>query len=229
MYHFSIDTKVDFPIPVSYRARELMNLFGITAERIEQSRKHYRARLTVRPGDIIYITGASGAGKSTILNAIYDTIAENDRIRLENIPLPDDRTLFDCIQGPVFQTLETFSKAGLSDVFCLLQRPACLSTGQQFRYRLAYALSCKAKCVVIDEFGSNLDRIMAGVLAYRLRIAAARTGKVFIMASCHEDVLADLQPDILIRIFNMAQMRVYFRDPSRRRDHSNLRADAVLE
>lgn len=228
MYHFRIDKQREFPVPASRRARELMTLFGITSERIAQRRKNYKARLIVQPGDIIYIIGASGAGKSTLLNAIYDQIPAENRIRLTDISLPGDGTLFDCVQGPVFQTLETFSQAGLSDVFCLLQRPSHLSTGQQFRYRLAFALSSKARFVIVDEFGSNLDRITAGVLAYRFRMAAPRTGKVFIMASCHEDVLSDLHPDILIRMFPAAQTRVCFRDPSRRRIHLDLWPEAVM-
>jgi ABC-type ATPase with predicted acetyltransferase domain len=64
--------------------------------------------------------------------------------------------------------------------------------------------------IFADEFCSNLDRITAAVIAYNVRKFAKRNTvspkgaesskrKVtFFLASSHEDILADLQPDVLV-------------------------------
>ncbi len=198
MFEFNVETCIDFPTPKTRRAGELMRLFGLRTERLRQQRLEHRCRLRVRGGDIVYITGASGAGKTVLLNALYAQTDEHDRLRLETIELADDRPLIDCIDQPLFATTETFSRAGLGDVFCMLQTPAALSLGQQHRYRLGRALASTQRFIFADEFTSSLDRITAAVVAYRLRKQSARSGKVFVLASSHEDILPDLQPDILI-------------------------------
>jgi uncharacterized protein len=94
--------------------------------------------------------------------------------------------------------MSLLSYAGLSDVFCMLNAPANLSEGQKYRFRLACALASGKKFIFADEFCSNLDRITAGVIAYNVRRFAKRNNVTFFLASAHEDILADLQPDVLV-------------------------------
>ena len=176
MFEFNVETCIDFPTPKTRRAGELMRLFGLRAERLTQQRLQHQCRLRVQPGDIVYITGASGAGKTVLLNALYEQIDANDRLRLDAIELDRHRPLIDCIDQPLFASTETFSGAGLGDVFCMLQTPAALSVGQQHRYRLGRALASPAQFIFADEFTSSLDRITASVVAYRIRKQAARQG-----------------------------------------------------
>jgi ABC-type ATPase with predicted acetyltransferase domain len=198
MYEFDVETCIDFPTPKTQRACELMRLFGVRTERLTQQRLEHRCRLEVRGGDIIYITGASGAGKTILLNALYRQTDAHDRLRLDEIELTDTLPAIDCIDQPLFASTETFSRAGLGDVFCMLQTPATLSLGQQHRYRLAMALGGTARFIFADEFTSSLDRITAASIARQLRKHARRSGKIFILAGSHEDMLKDLLPDILI-------------------------------
>ena len=198
MFEFNVEMCIDFPTPQTKRARKLMQMFGMRQERLTQQRLEHRCRLRVRSGDIIYITGASGAGKTVLLNALYDDIEPNDRLRLDSIELADDKPMVDCIDQPLFAATEVFSRAGLGDVFCMLQTPAALSEGQQHRYRLAMAMTSDAQFIFADEFTSSLDRITAAGVAYRIRKQSKRNDKVFVLASSHEDILPDLQPDILI-------------------------------
>ncbi|RKY12833.1 MAG: hypothetical protein DRP52_04215 [Planctomycetota bacterium] len=198
MFEFNVETCIDFPTPQTPRAGELMRLFGVRTKRLTQQRLQHRCRLRVRPGDIVYITGASGAGKTVLLNAMYEQIDACDRLRLDAIELANDRPLIDCIDQPLFASTETFSRAGLGDVFCMLQTPAALSLGQQHRYRLGLALAGLAAFLFADEFTSSLDRITAAGVAHQIRKHAAKSGKVFVLCSSHEDILPDLRPDILI-------------------------------
>ena len=198
MYTLNVQTEIDFHPPTTPRATELIRMFGLRTERIGEQRLRHRCRLSLRPGDIVYITGASGAGKTVLFNALYEQIDPNDRLRLENIALHDDRPAIDCIDQPIFASTETFTKAGMGDIFNMLQTPAHLSAGQQHRFRLAAALAHPATFLFADEFTSSLDRITAAAIAHHLRKLAGRSKKIFVLTSCHEDVLPDLLPDILI-------------------------------
>jgi ABC-type ATPase with predicted acetyltransferase domain len=90
------------------------------------------------------------------------------------------------------------SAAGLNDVLCILNQPANLSDGQKWRFRLAMALAAKKKYIFADEFCSTLDRITAAVIAYNVKKYATANGAVFILASSHDDLLLDLQPDVIV-------------------------------
>ncbi len=54
------------------------------------------------------------------------------------------------------------------------------------------------KVIFADEFCSNLDRITASVISYNVHRFAKENKVTFILASSHEDILLDLQPDTVI-------------------------------
>ena len=128
------------------------------------------------------------------------------RIHLDDIDLPADKTLIECVpfdsaqggDGNLMSALRTLSIAGLNDVFCILNTPANLSEGQKYRFRLARAMQSGREFIFGDEFCSNLDRISAAVISHNIRKCAANLGLTFVLASCHEDLLMDLQPDVLV-------------------------------
>ena len=174
-----------------------MKMFGVNLERLKAPVSH-KCNVSIKPGEVCYITGPSGAGKTVLLDLLYEATPADDRLRLKEIQLESDKTLIDCIEGDFFSALRVLSRAGLSDVFCVLNQPSRLSEGQQYRYRLARALVSDKKFIFADEFCSNLDRITAAVIAHNIRKMAGGTGKTFILASSHDDLLCDLLPDIVI-------------------------------
>ena len=56
----------------------------------------------------------------------------------------------------------------------------------------------KGDVVFVDEFCSQLDRITAAVISYNVCRYAKKHNVTFVLASSHDDILADLQPDTLI-------------------------------
>ena len=50
-----------------------------------------------------------------------------------------------------------------------------------------------------DEFCAMLDRTLAKVLAFNLRKLCTRTGTGALLATTHDDLIEDLQPDLLVR------------------------------
>jgi len=187
-------------------------MFGLTADRLTERYRDHACRLEINAGDIVYITGASGTGKSVLLRELQECIPASDRINLAQIDLPSDKTLIDCVEGDLLSSLRFLSIAGLNDCFCILNQPSRLSEGQQYRFRLAMALATQKQFIFADEFCSSLDRITALVIAQRLREFAKRTGTTFILASSHKDIMLDLAPDVIVmRDFTSPTQVIYKR------------------
>ncbi len=175
-----------------------MRIFGLTRDRLDRIKFTCDCQINIEAGDIIYITGPSGTGKSVILNELQNQIYSDDRINLSDIKLPKTKAVVDCFSGSVLNSLKFFSTAGLADCPSMLNTPAKLSEGQQWRFRLAMALAEKKQFIFADEFCSLLDRITASTVAINIRKYADRHKITFILASAHQDILLDLSPDIII-------------------------------
>ncbi|MDD5327268.1 MAG: ATP-binding cassette domain-containing protein [Phycisphaerae bacterium] len=183
---------------ISERSIAVMRMFGLTTDRLNAGLCTVNCQLEINDGDIVYITGPSGAGKSVLLRELEKAVPASERVNLNKIKLPADKSVIDCIAGDFVEGLKTLSIAGLNDAFCVLNQPANLSDGQKYRFRLAVALGSGAKFIFADEYCNELDRITAAVISYNIHKYAKRTGVTFILASSHEDILLDLAPDVLV-------------------------------
>ncbi len=193
----------------------VMKMFGVDIERVRRPAASDKCEIKLRAGDVCYITGASGSGKSVLLNELYELWDAGERLRLGDIAIETDKSLVDCIDGNLFESLSVLSKAGLSDVFSILNQPDRLSEGQRYRYRLARALISGAKVIFADEFCSNLDRITAAVIAHNIRRFARRSRRTFILASSPADLLCDLLPDVVVIKHLTGKTEVVYRDGRR--------------
>lgn len=163
-------------------------------------------RLPIPGPGVVFITGPSGGGKSTLLRLICEACERANRcvIRLNDLPrVPRGGALVDCLGRSLEQALEMLSLAGLGDAFALLRRPHELSDGQRARFHLARAMDAAQRagepCVIAaDEFAATLDRLTAQVLARNLRRWIDSTSHTLIAATTHDDLLEALQPDVLI-------------------------------
>ena len=198
MAKYSISKSFHWQGTITDKVASVCRMFGLTADRLAERRLNHNCQLEINKGDIVYVTGPSGAGKSVLLRELEKSIPASDRVNLALIELPSDRTVIDCVDADLVMSLRLLSTAGLSDCFCMLNQPSNLSDGQKYRFRLAMALAAEKKFVFADEFCSELDRITAAVISHHLHKFARRTGTIFILASSHEDILLDLQPDVLL-------------------------------
>ena len=189
-----------------------MRMFGVSADRLTEMSVAHNCKLQINDGDIVYITGPSGAGKSVLLEELDKCIPAGEKVNLQEIELPAEQTVIDCINGDMLESLRLLSTVGLNDVFCVLSQPANLSDGQKYRFRLAMAMASGEKIVLADEFCSELDRITAAVISYNIHKFAKKTGKTFILASSHKDILADLLPDVLVIKELAGQAEVIYRN-----------------
>jgi ABC-type ATPase with predicted acetyltransferase domain len=160
----------------------------------------------VRPGQVVLITGASGSGKSSLLDQLEQRLGHR-ALAVHSLSLPDAIAV-DCLpQIDTEAALDLLGCFGLGEVYTYLS-PACkLSTGQQLRLRLAMAWAqirmrrvAVSPVLLCDEFATQLDPVSAGVLARLVRRqVSADGGLCFIAASCHDAIIPGLRPDLLVR------------------------------
>jgi len=163
---------------------------------------------TVEPGQIALFTGPSGSGKSSILRAIATRVGAVDAMGL----VLGDAPLVELLPGPMASRLDMLGACGLSEARLMLRTPAELSDGQRYRFRLALAMTDPATFLVADEFAAYLDRTLAKVLAFNLRKLVRRSGKGILLATTHEDITDDLDPDLWVRCGTSAGIEVVRRE-----------------
>lgn len=195
---YSVTKSFGWKAKITEKVAAVVRMFGLTVERLKEGGITHHCTADIRAGDIVFITGPSGSGKSVLLKELEKSVPATDKVNLDKITLPADKTLIDCTKGDFLTGLKLLSTAGLNDIFCVLNSPANLSDGEKYRFRLAIALAKQKEFVFADEFCSNLDRITAAVISYNIKRFAKQTGVTFILAASHEDILLDLEPDVLI-------------------------------
>ncbi|WLD14490.1 ATP-binding cassette domain-containing protein [Planctellipticum variicoloris] len=179
----------------SCRAALVMDRFGIGPE----TTRHVIAdnlEIPLQPGDIVCFLGPSGSGKSSLLRAAAGQL--NDTVWLDRLDL-GDALVIDGLGLPADAAFELLTRCGLGEPRLMLRTPAELSDGERFRCRLARSAALQPAWLVADEFTAILDRTLAKVVAFNLRRLARRSGFGGLLATTHEDILDDLQPDLLIR------------------------------
>lgn len=165
--------------------------------------------LTVRRGDIVYITGQSGAGKSVLLRELTQQMKDRglktavlDEVCLEQVPLIDQ------IGATTKKGLEFMANTGINDAYLYIRKPSELSDGQRYRFRLAKAIETGADVWVADEFLAVLDRTSAKAIAFALQKAARRAGATVLVATTHGDLRDDLGPDLIVEKRFREKLRV---------------------
>ena len=156
--------------------------------------------LEVEQGDVVYITGQSGSGKSLALRELKVQMATEGLAiaDIDEVPLDTTKPLIDQIGANTAEALNLLSIAGLNDAYLFVRKPQELSDGQRYRFRLAKIIESGAKVWVADEFLAVLDRTTAKVIAYNLQKVARKMGATLMVATTHTDMVEDLAPNLYI-------------------------------
>lgn len=205
---YLIDKRFKTRVERSPRILEVAESFGIGLDDKEFV-VFDNLELKVKQGDVVYITGQSGSGKSLLLRELDKQMRERGKkvINLDEVVL-EDRPLIDQIGKNTNDAIRQLSIAGINDAYLFVRKPSELSDGQRYRFRLAKAIEAGADVWVADEFLAVLDRTAAKVIAYSIQKAARKAGATVVVATTHTDMVKDLGPDLFIEKRYREKLRI---------------------
>lgn len=202
--------------PVSARLLEIGLRFGVPLS-VASRQIIADLPLEIRPGSITLVTGPSGAGKSLLLSAIARHYVTSRWVH--NIQFPCDVAVIDAVAPtrPVNEALGILTACGLGEPMLWIRRFDQLSDGEQFRARLARAISLQRRrrvdvsdafdagehlphVLLCDEFGAILHRRLAKSLAFNLRKLVTRERLALVVATSQTDLESDLHADTIVRL-----------------------------
>ena len=198
MTTYVVDKRFHTEVERSERVLEIAEAFGLGLDDKEFVVFDHQP-LDIEQGAVVYITGQSGSGKSTVLVELAGQMAAAG-LKVANIDKIEllDKPLIDQIGRDTSEALNLLSIAGLNDAYLFIRKPAELSDGQRYRFRLAKVIESGAQVWIADEFLAVLDRTTAKVIAFNLQRTARKLGATLMVATTHTDMVQDLAPDLSI-------------------------------
>ncbi|MFA9261775.1 MAG: ATP-binding cassette domain-containing protein [Undibacterium sp.] len=154
----------------------------------------------INQGDVVYITGQSGSGKSVLLKELMRQMKTADmKVRDLNDIVLEERPVIELVGANTAEATGYLARAGISDAWIYIRKPSELSDGQRYRLKLAILMSLEDSDIwVADEFGAVLDRVTAKVIAFNTQKLARSLGKTLMVATTHTDLGEELGPDLTV-------------------------------
>lgn len=194
---FSISKSFTTITERSERVLECAEAFGLGLE-AKEFVLYDNLELEIKPGDIVYITGQSGSGKSVLLREVAKKLSAEYRVSNIDDVLLDDVALVEQVGATNNEATRILSAAGLNDAYMFIRKPKELSDGQLYRFKIAKLMHSEAQVWVADEFGAVLDRTTARVVAFNLQKMARQVGAIVVVATTHRDMIEELGPSLFI-------------------------------
>lgn len=194
MSHFELVRSV--PLPRSFRVAAVQGKFDVPV----RDKETFSLSLDVPleefgPWQVGAIVGASGTGKSTLAREMFPRVWMPDQLSWSEQPIVEDFPK----AASVDQIGSALTSVGLSSIPVWLRPYRVLSTGEQARASLARLFVEAQNPLVVDEFTSVVDRVVARALAVAIGKAIRRDGRrQFVAVTCHHDVVSWLAPDWVI-------------------------------
>nr|WP_283937443.1 ATP-binding cassette domain-containing protein [Sphingomonas anseongensis] len=191
-----------------------MDCFGLSADRIQQ-RIIGPLDVKASAGNIIFISGSSGSGKSLLLRALdHEGSYRSNHLKFQRSVsrtysagwlkcLPSEVCIFEYFaeKYSVSRSLSALSQVGLSEATAFIRPFDMLSKGQQYRAMLADLLLRDDEVWLLDEFCADLDPLTARVVAHNFRRHVMAAGRIAIVAAAnHGHYLDALRPSKIIAL-----------------------------
>ena len=206
---YTISKKFSSMVNKTPRVIEVAEAFGLGL-----SNKEFviydNLKISVEQGDIVYITGQSGSGKSLLLRDLKSEM-EKEGLPVADIDIIEyleDTPLIDQVGKDMNDAVRLLSLTGLNDAYLFIRTPKQLSDGQRYRFKLAKVIESEAKVWVADEFTAALDRVTAKVVAFNIQKTARKIGATVLAATTHMDLIEDLKPSLYIEKFYRDKIEV---------------------
>lgn len=198
MSEYIISRSFDMNVERTQRVLEIGESFGLALSD-KKFVVYDNLKIDVDQGDIVYINGQSGSGKSLLLRDLKaQMIDEGKKIAdLGEIEL-EEKPVIDLVGKSTTDATDLLAKAGISDAWIYIRKPSELSDGQRYRLKLAKIMEQDSDVWIADEFGAVLDRVTAKIVAFNIQKVARRLGKTFMVATTHTDLAEELGPNLII-------------------------------
>ncbi len=195
---YNIDVRYTKQLKRTDRVLEIAEAFGLGLDDKEFV-VFDNEQIEIQQGDVVYITGESGGGKSTLLRELTKKMREQGlKVADLNEIEHTDEPIVDQLSDNLKDGLTYLNVAGLTDANAWLNNFDALSDGQRYRFRLAKMIESGANVWVADEFLAVLDRSLAKVVAFNIQKIARKVGATVMVATTHDDMVKDLDPNLYI-------------------------------
>lgn len=196
---FHIDKRFETRVVRDERVLEIAELYGLGLD-AKEFVVFDNEDLEINQEDVVYVTGDSGGGKSLLLRELR---AQMESLGVTTFNINEapqlDKPIISQIGANVSEAQRLLGIAGVSEANMWLRTPSQLSDGQNYRFRLAKAIESGAQVWFADEFLAILDRDSARLVAFNMQKVARHAGATLIVATTHSDMVADLNPSLMIR------------------------------
>ncbi len=179
---------------------------------------------SIKPKEVVLIAGASGSGKTTVIDLLRDRGQARPNMVLEGNcfvgrdarvgvlqPIRSTLPIIQLVGGnDTRRALHVLNIAGLTEAFLYFKRFEELSAGQKYRFMLARLIDSAANLWLADEFCSTLDEVTASIVAHNLQRHARRVGATVVVAAPHfETFIRSLKPDRVLKLTSAWEWRQY--------------------
>src|SRR3569832_2441643 len=134
---YTVDKRFHTEVQRTPRVLEIAEAFGLGLDDKEFV-VFDNQPIEIEQGDVVYVTGQSGAGKSPVLRELAAQMTQQGLsvVDIDKVPLLD-APLIDQIGKTTQEALNFLAIAGINDTNLNIRKPAELSDGQRYRFRLA--------------------------------------------------------------------------------------------
>ncbi|KLN95651.1 ATP-binding cassette domain-containing protein [Moellerella wisconsensis] len=215
MSEYLINVSFDTRVTKTTRTLEVAESFGLGMDN-KQFTLYDNLSVKIDQGEVVYITGQSGSGKSVILRELQRLMKESGKTvaSIDDIVFDDNVNVIDQVGKTTAEALSLLSMAGLNDAYLFIRKPSEMSDGQRYRLKIAMLIESGANVWAADEFGAVLDRVTAQAVASNFQRAARNVGATVMVATTHEDLINALRPSVTITKHYKERVKVDYSEDS---------------
>ena len=203
-----ININAKIKIQDTLNVRRIIDSFGLNFGTLKQTIIS-NLQLEISQGNVIFILGPSGTGKTLLLNALDPNYSESNlEITRESETLKYSVSWMKNINSeiPIIEyfgskygyenSLAVLNSVGLSEAYIFIKPFHMLSKGQGYRCMMAKLILEGKDIWLIDEFCADLDPISARVVAKNFRKYIVKNSKMAIIAAAnYEHYIHTLKPN----------------------------------